>query len=82
MRMTDWAYAQGVYVTNAYCWYREGALPPSGAEGRSADPAASVVVVGHRDRLGRMNVGLARAALAPMGAVRSWWMSASRPMTW
>ena len=32
-----------------------------------ADPAASVVVVEHRDRLGRMNTELAGAALAARG---------------
>ena len=32
-----------------------------------ADPAAAVVVVEHRDRLGRMNTGLAGAALAARG---------------
>jgi putative resolvase len=36
-----------------------------------ADPSASVVVVEHRDRLGRMNTGLAGAALAAMAA--AWW---------
>jgi putative resolvase len=32
-----------------------------------ADPAVTVVVAGHRDRLGRMNTGLAESALAASG---------------
>jgi putative resolvase len=41
------------------------------ARRRLADPSASVVVVEHRDRLGRMNTGLVGAALAAMAA--AWW---------
>lgn len=137
MNLTEWAHAQGIHVTTAYRWYREGRLPvpaqkvgrlilvspdtaagPSpqggaglyarvsshdqradldrqvarlsawavqadlpvvrveaevgsgmnGARARArrllADPAATVVVVEHRDRLGRMNTELVEAALA------------------
>ena len=137
MNLTEWAHAQGIHVTTAYRWYREGTLPvpaqkvgrlilvspdpaagPSpqrgpafmrgyppmtrgltwtgkwpacrrgrcrpacrwsgveaevgsgmnGARARArrllADPAATVVVVEHRDRLGRMNTELVEAALA------------------
>ena len=35
-----------------------------------SDPAVSVVVVEHRERLGRMNIGLVEAALADSG--RQW----------
>ncbi len=27
MNMTEWAHAQGIHVTTAYRWYREGAPP-------------------------------------------------------
>ena len=27
MNLTEWAHAQGIYVTTAYRWYREGTLP-------------------------------------------------------
>ena len=27
MNLTEWAHAQGIHVTTAYCWYREGMLP-------------------------------------------------------
>ena len=137
MNLTEWAHAQGIHVTTAYRWYREGTLPvparkvgrlilvspdtaavPPGQGGAGlyarvsghdqkadldrqvarlsawaaqaglpvvrveaevgsgvngsrpkvrrllADPGVSVVVVEHRDRLGRMNTELAEAALA------------------
>ncbi len=138
MNLTDWAHAQGIHVTTAYRWYREGtlpvparkagrlilvspdtaAVPPAQGGGRPvrarvschdqeagldqqvarlsawaaqaglpvvragaevgsgvngsrpkvrrllADPGVPVVVAGHRDRLGRVNTGLAEAALA------------------
>lgn len=140
MNLTEWAHAQGIHVTTAYRWYREGTLPVparkigrlilvspetaavpcpqggaglyarvsshdqkadldrqvarlsawaaqaglpvvrveaevgsgmNGARARArrllADPAATVVVVEHRDRLGRMNTELAEAALAAHG---------------
>lgn len=140
MNLTEWAQAQGIHVTTAYRWYREGALPvPARKVGRLilvspetavatspqdgaglyarvsshdqkadlgrqvarlsawaakaglpvvrveaevgsgmngartrvrrllADPAATVIVVEHRDRLGRMNTELAEAALAAYG---------------
>ena len=140
MNLTEWAHAQGIHVTTAYRWYREGALPVparkvgrlilvspetavaaspqdsaglyarvssqdqkadlgrqvarlsawatqaglpvirveaevgsgmNGARARArrllADPAATVIVVEHRDRLGRMNTELAEAALAAYG---------------
>ncbi len=137
MNLTEWAHAQGIHVTTAYRWYREGNLPVparkvgrlilvspetagpaapkdgvglyarvsshdqkadlerqvarlsawavqaglpvvrvesevgSGVNGSRAkvrrllaDPAAAVVVVEHRDRLGRMNTELVEAALS------------------
>ena len=137
MNLTEWAHAQGIHVTTAYRWYREGTLPGlarkagrlilvspdtaavpavqrraglyarvschdqaagldrqvarlpvwaaqaglpvvrveadvgSGMNGSRpkvrrlpADPGVSVVVAGHRGRLGRMNTELAEAALA------------------
>ena len=27
MNLTEWAHAQGIHVTTAYRWYREGTLP-------------------------------------------------------
>ena len=27
MNLTEWTHAQGIHVTTAYRWYREGALP-------------------------------------------------------
>ncbi len=140
MNLTEWARAQGIHVTTAYRWYREGKLPvparkagrlilvspetaataPSkegaglyarvsshdqkadpdrqvarlsawagqadlpvvrveaevgsgmnGSRARArrllADPAASVVVVEHHDRLGRMNTELVESALGAHG---------------
>jgi len=140
VNLTERAHAQGIYVTTAYRWYREGTLPvpaqkvgrlilvspetaatPSppggadlyarcppttrgptwtrqvahltawaaqaglpvvrvgaevgsgtnGARARArrllADPAATVIVVEHRDRLGSMNTELAEAALSAHG---------------
>jgi putative resolvase len=139
VNLTEWARAQGIHVTTAYRWYREGVLPVparkvgrlilvspgtaaasapggaglyarvschdqkadldrqvarlsawavqagmpvvrveaevgsgmNGARARArrllADPAAAVVVVEHRDRLGRMNTELVEAALAAHG---------------
>jgi putative resolvase len=138
--LTEWAEAQGIHVTTAYRWYREGTLPvPAKKVGRLilvspdaaaapakqeaaglyarvsshdqkadldrqvarlsawaaqaglpvarveaevgpgtngtrskarrllADPAVTVVVVEHRDRLGRMNTELVESALAAHG---------------
>jgi putative resolvase len=140
VNLAEWARAQGIHVTTAYRWYREGKLPvparkvgrlilvspetaaaasPRGGAGLYArvsshdqkadlgrqvarltawaeqaglpvvrveaevgsgmngarakarrllaDPAATVVVVEHRDRLGRMNTELAEAALSAHG---------------
>ena len=140
MNLTEWARAQGIHVTTAYRWYREGTLPiparkvgrlilvsPETAAGPErtaaaglyarvsshaqkadldrqaarlsswaaraglpvarieaevgsgmngtrakarrllAGPAVTVVVVEHRDRLGRMNTELAESALAAGG---------------
>jgi putative resolvase len=140
VNLTEWAHAQGIHVTTAYRWYREGTLPvpaqkvgrlilvspetaatpsPPGGAGLYArvsshdqradlarqvarltawaaqaglpvvrveaevgsgtngararvrrllaDPAATVIVVEHRDRLGRMNTELAEAALSAHG---------------
>jgi putative resolvase len=137
VNLTEWARAQGIHVTTAYRWYREGILPVparkvgrlilvssdaaasatpaeraglyarvsshdqradldrqvarltgwaaqaglpvarveaevgsgmNGARAKArrllADPAATVVVVEHRDRLGRMNTELVEAALS------------------
>jgi putative resolvase len=137
VNLTEWARAQGVHVTTAYRWYREGNLPVparkvgrlilvspdtaasaapaeraglyarvsshdqradldrqvarltgwaaqaglpvarveaevgsgmNGARAKArrllADPAVAVVVVEHRDRLGRMNTELVEAALS------------------
>ena len=46
MNLTEWAYAQGIHVTTAYRWYREGVLPvPARKAGRlilvSPDTAAA-----------------------------------------
>jgi putative resolvase len=140
VNLTEWAHAQGIHVTTAYRWWRDGTLPvparkvgrlilvspdtaaaPSrqdaaglyarvsshdqkadldrqvarlsawaaqtglpvvrveaevgsgmnGARAKArrllADPEVTVVVVEHRDRLGRMNTELAEAALAAHG---------------
>ena len=140
MNLTEWAHAQGIHVTTAYRWWREGTLPvPARKVGRLilvspdaaasparrdaaglyarvsshdqktdldrqvarlsawaaaagvpvvrveaevgpgmngtrararrllADPRVTMVVVEHRDRLGRMNTELAEAALAAHG---------------
>jgi putative resolvase len=140
VNLAEWAHMQGIHVTTAYRWYREGKLPvparkvgrlilvspetaadPSprsgaglyarvsshdqmadlgrqvarltawaeraglpvvrveaevgsgvnGARAKArrllADPAATVVVVEHRDRLGRVNTELAEAALSAHG---------------
>ena len=136
MNLTEWAHAQGIHVTTAYRWYREGMLPvpareagllilvspgtaavpgagrgglyarvsyhdqeagagpagrplagvggagrPARGPGRGRGrvrgerlpargapaaglPGVPVVVAGHRGRLGRVNTGLAEAALA------------------
>jgi hypothetical protein len=45
VNLTEWAHAQGIQVTTAYCWYREGTLPvPARKAGRlilvSPDTAA------------------------------------------
>ena len=35
MNLAEWAHAQGIHATAAYCWYREGALPvPARTVGR------------------------------------------------
>ena len=35
MNLTEWAHAQGIHVTTAYRWYREGTLPvPARKAGR------------------------------------------------
>jgi putative resolvase len=140
VNLTEWAHAQGIHVTTAYRWWREGTLPvparkvgrlilvasdtaasPARQDGAGlyarvsshdqkkdldrqvarlsawaatagvpvvrveaevgsgmngtrakarrllADPRVTVVVVEHRDRLGRMNTELAEAALAAHG---------------
>lgn len=72
MNLTEWAKAQGVHPHTAYRWFREGTLPvPATRVGRArmngarskarrllADPDAVIVVVEHRDRLGRVNTEL------------------------
>lgn len=139
MNLTEWAHSQGIHVTTAYRWYREGKLPvparkvgrlilvspeaPAAGSGERAglyarvsshdqkpdldrqvarltgwaaqagmtiirveaevgsgmngsrprarrilaDAAVTVIVVEHRDRLGRMNTELAEAALRAAG---------------
>jgi putative resolvase len=140
VHLTEWAHAQGIHVTTAYRWYRDGTLPvparkvgrlilvspeTAAAPGRPdaaglyarvssrdqkadlgrqvarlsswaaqagmpvarveaevgsgmngtrakarrllAGPAVTVVVVEHRDRLGRMNTELVESALAASG---------------
>lgn len=47
-----------------------------------AGPEVTVVVVEHRDRLGRANAGLAGAALAPYGGRWSSSVTAGSPVTW
>ena len=35
MNLTEWTHAQGIHVTTAYRWYREGTLPvPARKAGR------------------------------------------------
>ena len=51
MNLTGWAYAQGIHVTTAYRWYREGTLPvPVRKAGRlilvSPDTAAAASLQG------------------------------------
>jgi putative resolvase len=140
VNLTEWAHAQGIHVTTAYRWWREGTLPvparkvgrlilvapgtaanPARRDGAGlyarvsshdqktdldrqvarlsawamaagvpvvrieaevgsgmngtrararrllADPGVTVVVVEHRDRLGKVNTGLAEAALSADG---------------
>ena len=70
------------WTARGAAWAAQGGLPVvrveakvgSGVNGtrararrRLAGPAASVVVVEHRDRLGRMNTDLTEAALAAHG---------------
>lgn len=48
MNLTEWAHAQGINVTTAYRWYREGTLPvPAQKVGRlilvSPDTAAGIL---------------------------------------
>jgi len=45
----------------------------AGARRLLADPAVSVVVVEHRDRLGRVNTSWSRRPWLPMAAAWSWW---------
>ena len=51
MNLTEWAHVQGIHVTTAYRWYREGHAARSGAEGRPADPG--VPRYGRRPPAGR-----------------------------
>ena len=62
MNLAEWAHAQGVQVTAAYRWWREGALPvPAREAGRlilvspdtAAGPAGHRAPGGGRGRAGR-----------------------------
>lgn len=67
-RLTAWAAAAGADVVRAE---REVGSGMNGARTKAtrvlSDPATTVIVVEHRDRLCRMNVGLVEAALAASG---------------
>lgn len=67
-RLSEWAAAAGVRVVRVEAEVGSGM---NGARAKVrrllADPAVSVVVVEHRDRLGRMNTELAEAALSAHG---------------
>jgi putative resolvase len=64
-RLSAWAATAGLPVVRVEAEAGSG-LNGSRVKGRRmlADPAMSVVVAGHRDRLGQMNTGLVEAALA------------------
>ena len=64
-RLSAWAAEAGLPVVRAEAEAGSG-MNGSRAKVRRllADPAVTVVVAGHRDRLGRMNTGLAEAALS------------------
>ena len=67
-RLTGWAAQAGVTVARVEAEVGSGM---NGSRPRArrllADPAVTVVVVEHRDRLGRMNTELAEAALRAAG---------------
>lgn len=67
-RLTAWAEQAGLPVVRVEVEVGSGM---NGARARArrllADPAATVVVVEHRDRLGRVNTELAEAALSAQG---------------
>jgi putative resolvase len=67
-RLTAWAAQAGLPVVRVEAEVGSGT---NGARARVrrllADPAATVIVVEHRDRLGRMNTELAEAALSAHG---------------
>jgi hypothetical protein len=58
VNLTEWAHAQGIHVTTAYRWYREGTLPH-----RTVPPGRGVDVwPGHHDRVRRRGQPLAQPA--------------------
>jgi putative resolvase len=67
-RLSAWAAAAGVPVVRVEAEVGSG-MNGTRAKARRllADPRVTVVVVEHRDRLGRMNTELAEAALAAHG---------------
>lgn len=80
--MMHLGHVQGIHATTAYCWCREGMLPVLARKARPAvgmtgtrtrarrlltNPAATVVLVEHCDRLGRITTALAKAALSAHG---------------
>lgn len=64
-RISDWAAKAGMRVELEVGSGMNGARPK--VRRLLADPRVSVVVVEHRDRLGRMNIELVEAALAAAG---------------
>lgn len=67
-RLTAWAFAGGMNVVRAESEVGSG-MNDTRAKVRKmlADSTVNVIVVEHRERLGRMNIGLVEAALAASG---------------
>lgn len=52
MNLTEWAHAQGICVTTAYRWWREGTLPiPARKAGRMNAELAEAALAAHGRRL-------------------------------
>lgn len=67
-RLTDWAAQAGHRVVRVEAEVGSGMTGSRpGVRRLLADPKATTVVVEHRDRLGRMNIELAEAALSAAG---------------